>query len=177
MSRAQWEERVKKARIAKLRQIQMVRDQLAMKQVLESQKDRPLRQPRRVQREGKTPAQLEQLKRLAMAKKISQLRRWRDQSKQRGAPAQPPKGQLRGRMLRGPRPDQIRDKRGRMLSGPRPDQIRDKRGRMLRAPTPDQIRDKRDIRQIKVEQPRPQRRPSVQPKVKPSALLSSIRNR
>ena len=161
MTRAQLEERVKKARIAKLRQMQMVRDQLAAKQVLESQKDRPLRQPRRVQREGKTPEQLEQLKRLAMAKKISQLRRWRDQSKQRGAPAQPPKGQLRGRMLRGPRPDQIRDKRGRML----------------RAPTPDQIRDKRDIRQIKVEQPRPQRRPSVQPKVKPSALLSSIRNR
>ena len=145
MTRAQWEERVRKAQIAKLRQIQMVRDQLAAKQVLESQKDRPLRQPRRVQREGKTPQQLEQLKRLAMANKISQLRRWRDQSKQRGAPAQPPKGQLRGRMLRGPRPDQIRDKR--------------------------------DIRQIKVEQPRPLRQPSVKPTVKPSALLSNIRNR
>ena len=58
MTRAQLEERVKKARIAKLRQMQMVRDQLAAKQVLESQKDRPLRQPRRVQREGKTPEQL-----------------------------------------------------------------------------------------------------------------------
>ena len=43
-TRAQFEERVRKARMAKLRQMEMLREQLAQKQVLESQKDRPLRQ-------------------------------------------------------------------------------------------------------------------------------------
>ena len=94
--------------MTKLRQMEMLRKQLAQKQVLESQKDRPLRQPKRMLREARTPEQMERLKRLTMAKKIADLRRWRDQDKQRRMPAQRPKRQMMSRMLRTPLPDQIK---------------------------------------------------------------------